>query len=184
MSNQPLRLGIVGCGNVLTAYGAAIQQLRARGLAEPTLACGRESQRHFAAAQLGSVRFTTEPDDVPRSPEVDAVVILTSVPQHAPLARAALDAGKHVFVEKPLATARVRWQLPNTGCTCWKSCSRRSKPGVKDARWHLRARSNHRSLRKQSQRSPRISCTTGAGSRNEPNPKARTNSKLQIPKSR
>ena len=105
MSDRPLRLGIVGCGNVLTAYGPAIQQLRVNGLAEPALACGRESQRHFAATQLRSVRFTTEPDDVLHSSEVDAVVILTSMPQHARLARAALEAGKHVFVEKPLATS-------------------------------------------------------------------------------
>lgn len=105
MSNQLLRLGIIGCGNVLTAYAPAILQLRARGQAEPALVCGRESQRQFAAAQLGSVRFTTEFDDVVSSSEVDAVVILTSMPQHAPLARAALAAGKHVFVEKPLATS-------------------------------------------------------------------------------
>jgi len=102
---KPLRLGIIGCGNVLTAYGPAIQEQRARGLAEAVLACGRESQRDFAIAQLGTVRFTTKPDDVLRSPDVDAVVILTSMPQHASLARTALEAGKHVFVEKPLATS-------------------------------------------------------------------------------
>jgi predicted dehydrogenase len=35
--------------------------------------------------------------------DVDAVVIATPVPTHYPLARAALEAGKHVFVEKPPA---------------------------------------------------------------------------------
>ena len=105
MSERPLRLGIIGCGNVLTAYGPAIQQQRARGLAEAVLACGRASQCDFATAQLGAIRFTTNPEDVLRSPDVDAVVILTSMPQHASLACAALLAGKHVFVEKPLATS-------------------------------------------------------------------------------
>jgi predicted dehydrogenase len=37
------------------------------------------------------------------NPEVDAVVIATPLFTHAPLARAALEAGKHVLVEKPLA---------------------------------------------------------------------------------
>ncbi len=45
--NRPLRLGIIGCGNVLRAYGPAIQHLRTRGLAEPVAACGREAQRDF-----------------------------------------------------------------------------------------------------------------------------------------
>jgi predicted dehydrogenase len=37
------------------------------------------------------------------SPEVDAVVIATPLTTHFPLARRALEAGKHVFVEKPFA---------------------------------------------------------------------------------
>ena len=105
MSKAAVQLGIIGCGNVLTAYGPAIQQLRLRGLTEARLACGRESQRDFAVAQLGAVRFVTEPEDVLDSSEVEAILILTSMPQHGGLARAALEAGKHVFVEKPMATS-------------------------------------------------------------------------------
>ena len=105
MSNRPLHLGVIGCGNVLTAYGPAIQQLRARGLAEVVTACGREPQREFAAEQLGSIRFTTKADEITGSSDVDAVLVLTSMAQHGPLVRAALEAGKHVLVEKPLATS-------------------------------------------------------------------------------
>ncbi|MBO6576702.1 MAG: Gfo/Idh/MocA family oxidoreductase [Rhodothermales bacterium] len=42
-------------------------------------------------------------DDLLSSDDVDAVVIATETPQHAPLAKLALAAGKHVFVEKPMA---------------------------------------------------------------------------------
>ena len=105
MSTRPVRIGIIGCGNVLSAYRAAIDKLRARGLAEVTIAGGRESQRDAVRAELGIHGFTTNETDVIGSADVDVVLILTSMPQHARLARASLEAGKHVLVEKPLATS-------------------------------------------------------------------------------
>ena len=48
-------------------------------------------------------RFTAEFDDLLSDPNLDAVAITTPVPTHAELAERALEAGKHCFVEKPLA---------------------------------------------------------------------------------
>jgi predicted dehydrogenase len=48
-------------------------------------------------------RVTTDLDDLLADPELDAIVIATDVPSHARLATAVLRAGKHCFVEKPLA---------------------------------------------------------------------------------
>jgi predicted dehydrogenase len=101
---KPIRLGIIGCGNVLDAYAPQCERLRAAGLAELVVACGREPQRERAAA-LGVSRFTTSEADVIGSPGIDVVVILASMPQHGRLARAALEAGQHVLIEKPLATS-------------------------------------------------------------------------------
>ena len=50
-----------------------------------------------------SARASGSYDELLADPELDAVVVATPVPTHADLARRALDAGKHVFVEKPLA---------------------------------------------------------------------------------
>jgi predicted dehydrogenase len=50
-----------------------------------------------------SVALTTTPSDVFGAPHVDAVVIATPVKHHFELAMAALRAGKHVLVEKPIA---------------------------------------------------------------------------------
>jgi predicted dehydrogenase len=55
------------------------------------------------AASFPSARFTGELSDLLTDPELDAIVIATEVPSHAALALAALSAGKHCFVEKPLA---------------------------------------------------------------------------------
>jgi predicted dehydrogenase len=48
-------------------------------------------------------RFTGELEDLLMDPELQAVAIATPVPTHAPLAERVLEAGKHCFVEKPLA---------------------------------------------------------------------------------
>src|SRR5438477_1423708 len=104
MGDSPLtRIGIIGCGNVLEAYMPQCEKLRTRRLAEVTIACGRETQRDRALA-LGIPRFTIEENEVLMSGDVDLVIVLTSMPEHARLAGAALRAGKHVLVEKPLAT--------------------------------------------------------------------------------
>src|SRR5207249_4128266 len=78
--------------------------LRLRGLAEVVLACGRPHQRERALG-LGARRFTTDAAEAFASPETDAVLVLASMPEHARLVRAGLEAGKHVLVEKPLATS-------------------------------------------------------------------------------
>jgi predicted dehydrogenase len=65
--------------------------------------------REDALASIGrrypAVRTTMSYDDVLADERVDAVAIVTPVSTHHRLALAALDAGKHVFVEKPLAAS-------------------------------------------------------------------------------
>jgi predicted dehydrogenase len=55
------------------------------------------------AKSFPQARFSSRFEDLLEDPELDAVVIATHVPSHAPLALRALEAGKHCFVEKPLA---------------------------------------------------------------------------------
>ena len=101
---QPLGLGIIGCGNVLSAYLPVAARLAARGLAAVTAVCGREHQRERMARELAGVKFYTDHERLIAAKEVDVVVILTPMREHAALAKAALLAGKHVLLEKPLAT--------------------------------------------------------------------------------
>ncbi|KAJ5715901.1 uncharacterized protein N7483_013082 [Penicillium malachiteum] len=54
------------------------------------------------ANRFGIPRPTTDPTEVFNDSEIDAVVVITSDEFHGPYAIAALQAGKHVFVEKPM----------------------------------------------------------------------------------
>ena len=71
-------------------------------LAELTWLCDADPARESFTARYPQARFTTRFDDV-LADDVDAVVIATPVPTHHELARRALEAGKHVLVEKPPA---------------------------------------------------------------------------------
>ena len=59
------------------------------------------------ARRYAGVDTTSDGRELLMNPQVDAVVIATPVSTHFPLAMAALDQGKHVFVEKPLASTSV-----------------------------------------------------------------------------
>jgi predicted dehydrogenase len=54
------------------------------------------------------IATTTEANDVLRSPDIDAVAVITPVWTHYELAKTALENGKHVFVEKPLTSSAAQ----------------------------------------------------------------------------
>jgi myo-inositol 2-dehydrogenase/D-chiro-inositol 1-dehydrogenase len=98
----PLRVGIAGLGRM--------GQRHARHLAFNTpgatlvAACSPvESERQWACAELGVTALHDDFAALLRDPAVDAVAIVTPTTLHAEQTIAALEAGKHVFVEKPLA---------------------------------------------------------------------------------
>jgi predicted dehydrogenase len=94
-----LRVGQAGLG----AWGKNL----ARNFAEVAdlrwLCDPADGKRDEFASRYPQARFTTDFADLVGDPELDAVVIATPVPTHYELAKQALEAGKHVFVEKPPA---------------------------------------------------------------------------------
>jgi predicted dehydrogenase len=62
-----------------------------------------EARRNEFRRRFPGARVTDSFEEMLADPELEAVVIATPVPTHYPLARQALEAGKHVFVEKPPA---------------------------------------------------------------------------------
>ncbi len=86
-------------------YMSLARQLRERGRIETVAACDVVgSKETFVRDELGIPFFSTSYENVVSSPDVDVVLVLTSMPEHGKIARAALENGKHVLVEKPMAT--------------------------------------------------------------------------------
>ena len=80
-------------------------------LAELVWLCDVEGERRAQAAEsYPSAQVTSSFDDVLADESVEAVVVATPVPTHYELARRALEAGKHVFVEKPPAMRGVEME--------------------------------------------------------------------------
>ena len=103
----PVRVGFIGAGSVLWAYLQMIDRLAPRGLAVAGPICARRRGTWDRIhARRPGVELTVEPEDVLRS-DVAVVVVLTSAESHAELVSLALEHGKHVLVEKPLAGSRA-----------------------------------------------------------------------------
>ncbi len=100
-----VRIGIVGCGSVMRGpYMSNIERLQARGLAEVVMACDIDAaKRDYVRERFGLSRLSADYRDVVSADDVDLVMVLTSMQVHGEITRAALEAGKHVLVEKPMA---------------------------------------------------------------------------------
>ena len=63
-----------------------------------------KERRHFVRDSYPSVRVSDRIEDIINDSDIEAVVIATPVATHFDLARQCLESGKHILVEKPLAT--------------------------------------------------------------------------------
>jgi myo-inositol 2-dehydrogenase/D-chiro-inositol 1-dehydrogenase len=97
-----LNVGIVGLGRMGQRHAEQLA-LRTRG-ARLVAACSVDAgERSWARDQLGVTALHEHYDALLRDPQVHAIVIATPTTLHAEQTIAALEAGKHVFCEKPLA---------------------------------------------------------------------------------
>jgi predicted dehydrogenase len=97
----PLRVGVVGCGFVADYYLQTASD-------HPEFTIAGVMDRHAARAEQVSAYYRLPRyrslDELLRDPGVDIVLNLTNPGSHFEVSRAALEAGKHVYSEKPLAT--------------------------------------------------------------------------------
>ncbi len=96
-----IRVGIIGYGywgpNLVRNFAEA------SGVAVDSVCDLSASRLERATARHAGVRVTTHADELIADTRIDALAIATPVSTHYDLARRAMEAGKHVVVEKPLA---------------------------------------------------------------------------------
>ena len=102
MSSKNIVLAQIGCGywgpNLLRNF-SALPECTVKYVVDPSA-----ERRLFVESNFQFSCAIETHQTVLEDPSVDAVVIATPAASHFSLAKDALDAGKHVFVEKPLAT--------------------------------------------------------------------------------
>lgn len=103
-SSAPRKIGILGCGNIFPRYFEGMQtfsELEIVHVADMDVERARQ-----AAATYGIPAFGV-PEGLYKDPAVEVIINLTPPAFHARTITAALQAGKHVYVEKPLALSMV-----------------------------------------------------------------------------
>ena len=108
---SPVSVGFIGAGSVLWAYLGVLDRLVVRGysVAGPICARRRETWPSLLLRRP-SMKLVETPREVVES-DANVVVIITPPDSHPDLARLALEHGKHVLVEKPLAFHASQAQL-------------------------------------------------------------------------
>src|SRR4051794_24411773 len=97
----PVAIGIIGCGNISEAYlkGAARSSLVAvKSVADLNPAAARSRAEQFGVG-------ATDVDALLADPDIRIVINLTVPQAHADVSLRILEAGKHVYSEKPIGTA-------------------------------------------------------------------------------
>src|SRR5690348_11692445 len=101
MIDGRLQIGVVGLGywgpNLARNFAAI------PGCELPWCCDASEDALARIATQFPRTRMTDDVSDLLADPTLDAVALATPVPTHAELVVSVLEAGKHCFVEKPLA---------------------------------------------------------------------------------
>jgi len=102
---QPMKLGIIGCGNISDVYCENAQKMEALDL----VACADLiPERAQARATEFDIPAAYTPEELLADPEIELVLNLTTPKAHAEVALTAIDAGKHIYNEKPLAIDREK----------------------------------------------------------------------------
>ncbi|MFT4192118.1 MAG: Gfo/Idh/MocA family oxidoreductase [Comamonas sp.] len=103
---RPLRVGIAGLGRLGRKHAQNLAH-RVRGV-ELAWACSADAaDGAYARDELGVAHFSTDFEAMVHAPGLDAIVLVTPTANHAEQVVQVLEAGRHVFVEKPLALDTV-----------------------------------------------------------------------------
>ena len=103
MTAGRIKIGVVGCGNISAAY---LEIARGWEIIEMAAVADLLPERARARAEEFEVPRACTVEELLADPDIDIVLNLTIPNAHVEVALAALEAGKHIYNEKPLAVAR------------------------------------------------------------------------------
>lgn len=103
---KPVKLGIIGCGIATTElHWPALHKLQDQF--EIAMVCNRSLEKAQAFSKtLGTVPYVTDYKALLKNDSIEAVTVAVPIHLNHEIVTEALDAGKHVFVEKPIAANR------------------------------------------------------------------------------
>lgn len=97
-----MKAGIIGCGNISAIY---LENLKKSPVVEVVAVADLVTERAQARAEEFGIANAYTVDELLGDQEIELVINLTIPGSHASIDLAALEAGKHVYAEKPLATS-------------------------------------------------------------------------------
>jgi predicted dehydrogenase len=100
MEKKPIGVGFIGTGEVSQLHNIAVKELSSAKLVG---VWNRTRPTGLKQAQEYQCRYFDTPEEMVKDPDIDAVFVLTNLETHLLYTKMALEAGKHVLVEKPLA---------------------------------------------------------------------------------
>jgi polar amino acid transport system substrate-binding protein len=101
VASSSVRVGMIGAGSYAQKF--LLPNFKANGAAFHAIATASGVSARGIGEKYDFARVLASAEDVIADADANLVVIATRHDSHAPLARRALEAGRHVFVEKPLA---------------------------------------------------------------------------------
>lgn len=99
---KKLKIGIIGVGRLGYEHACNIAS-RVPGSELVAICDGNLARAQEVADELGVKAVYTDPAEMCKNPDVEAVVIVTNTASHVEMIKIAMEAGKHVFCEKPLS---------------------------------------------------------------------------------
>ena len=101
-----LKLGIIGCGSVMQGpYMELVNKLIFKKIIELKTICDVDKKiEKIVSKKFYYKNFVTDYNKILKDKEIDSVLILTSMNEHAKIAKECLKQNKRVLVEKPMAT--------------------------------------------------------------------------------
>src|SRR5215218_98164 len=136
MTTEPrrLRIGVLGCGQI--AQAAHFESCRRARNAELYAICDVAEDLLARMAVIHEPRVTyRDYDQMLADPDVEAVIVAIADQFHVSMARRAIEAGKHVLVEKPLGVSveevdELRADVAGSGLVFQIGTMKRFDPGI------------------------------------------------------